>query len=953
MAGEKHSDDVFIKLEIVGTPTLIGKQISHSQSVSASPIEVTNKSANEATRFLSGQGEVNETIQLDVIFSNDAGFIALRDSLGSGTVETLHVVKDGFDDDIITGQVVSFNETSPDSDKVSASFSIKVAQDSSLTPLPCGKTFPGDGTFPVDYTNWSLQTSDDNDILLAVAGSRKTPVWVAGGASAYGVRSSDNGLTWTRILPRWLNSGGSIASENIQVIATDDDGIWMVAFNLGRAAKSVDDGVTWTALPRGLGGASPTTRNYNKIMSVGNNTWLAISNNELTRSIDNGSNWSIIVPQFNTSPIMVYAETDGKGTVIINGGANNFSRSTDFGATWSKISTPVISGKSVRDLAVTKFGKWFAQEGDLIGTDLLIESLSGGASWIQGANTAQIDLSVAFTNFNNTSLAMASDERFIYSEDDGQTWTDETASLPSKGAIGQSFDMDIGFANVTIIVADGQWIARSPGSGIPTANFTFVENNRSVQFTDTSSDADGTIVSWLWDFGDGTTQSTEQNPNHLYFSDATFNVILTVTDNDSKTGQVTIPVPAAINNLPIANFTQVVNGLQVTFTDASSDSDGTIVSWEWDFGDTATSTVQNPVHVYAGAGTFPVTLKVTDNEGGFDSVTINANPVNIVGPTADFTQVIVAGPDEMTYQFTDTSIPGSAAINAWNWDFNEVLGFSSLQNPQFTFLNAGIHNMSLEVTDANLLTDTKNLALNVGNPPTANWSQVATGLSVVFTDLSTPGNDNIQNPIVTWAWDFGDTNTSSVQNPTHVYASANTYSVSLTVTDSLGRQDTLANNVTVSSASVAGSVIYAGAGYNTVKPDFDLSGTANALEGFMTIGTNLKTSGNEADYSSVLTTMTAGKRYVVSADLVTTVPIEITASPDTIPLVDMYWYNSSGGSPIMFRRFDPNTGDLTDETGTVVFDSIFTPPADGIYYVGIMGSNDTETGDFIDGLAVT
>jgi serine protease len=79
--------------------------------------------------------------------------------------------------------------------------------------------------------------------------------------------------------------------------------------------------------------------------------------------------------------------------------------------------------------------------------------------------------------------------------------------------------------------------------------------------------------------------------------------------------------PIGGNIPPTADFTFAANLLQVTFTDQSTDPDGVIVSWNWDFGDGGTSTVQNPIHNYTANGTYNVTLTVTDNEGAVDSVT--------------------------------------------------------------------------------------------------------------------------------------------------------------------------------------------------------------------------------------------------------------------------------------------------------------------------------------------
>ena len=72
-------------------------------------------------------------------------------------------------------------------------------------------------------------------------------------------------------------------------------------------------------------------------------------------------------------------------------------------------------------------------------------------------------------------------------------------------------------------------------------------------------------------------------------------------------------VGRAANTDPVANWTPSIAGLDVDFTDASTDADGAVAGWAWDFGDGNTSTLQNPSHTYAGAGTYSVTLTVLDN----------------------------------------------------------------------------------------------------------------------------------------------------------------------------------------------------------------------------------------------------------------------------------------------------------------------------------------------------
>jgi PKD repeat protein len=158
----------------------------------------------------------------------------------------------------------------------------------------------------------------------------------------------------------------------------------------------------------------------------------------------------------------------------------------------------------------------------------------------------------------------------------------------------------------------------------PTAAFTPPSciANQPCQFTDGSSDSDGNVVAWTWEFGDGGT-ANDRNPAHTYATAGTYNVKLTVRDDDGATNTVTNSV--TVNGPPTAAFTNAAcsAGVPCQFTDASTD-DGSIVAWNWDFGDfSPPSNEQNPTHIYiVGAGfTYQVALTVTDNQGLTSSVT--------------------------------------------------------------------------------------------------------------------------------------------------------------------------------------------------------------------------------------------------------------------------------------------------------------------------------------------
>jgi PKD repeat protein len=161
----------------------------------------------------------------------------------------------------------------------------------------------------------------------------------------------------------------------------------------------------------------------------------------------------------------------------------------------------------------------------------------------------------------------------------------------------------------------------------PTANFSFTpaepKIDEEISFKDESTDPDGAtdIVSWEWDFGDGT-KTTEQNPRKRYSQKKIYDVKLTVRDKAGLSNSVTKKVPVGITP-PKADFTFAPAapevGDEVQFTDKSTD-DGQIVSWRWDFGDGTTSTEQNPKKKYLQAGTFKVKLTVKDNDNAENTV---------------------------------------------------------------------------------------------------------------------------------------------------------------------------------------------------------------------------------------------------------------------------------------------------------------------------------------------
>lgn len=169
-----------------------------------------------------------------------------------------------------------------------------------------------------------------------------------------------------------------------------------------------------------------------------------------------------------------------------------------------------------------------------------------------------------------------------------------------------------------------KWPPGPPDPGRPTAAFAAnctTQNTTCTFDGSASSDPDGTIASWAWEFGDGATGSGKTT-SHTYPRSGTFSVRLTVTDNDGKTAVASKTVQVGPNQAPSAAFTNQCFGfVHLCSFDGrgSADPDGSISAWAWDFGDGATGSGDQVAHNYGRAGTFSVTLTVTDDRGGTGS----------------------------------------------------------------------------------------------------------------------------------------------------------------------------------------------------------------------------------------------------------------------------------------------------------------------------------------------
>jgi PKD repeat protein len=279
------------------------------------------------------------------------------------------------------------------------------------------------------------------------------------------------------------------------------------------------------------------------------------------------------------------------------------------------------------------------------------------------------------------------------------------------------------------------------------------------------------------------------------------------------------------NTPPSASFTFTTSGLTASFTDTSTDSGGSVTAWSWSFGDGTTSATRHPTKTWASAGTWTVSLTVTDNLGATHSasrsVTVTSGPqalangvpvTNLSGTTGTgrfFTLAVPAGATNLRFATSggsgdaDLYVRFGAAPTATIYDCRSESGTNTESCPIATAQAGTYHVLVHAYATYSGLSLTGSYTTGPANvAPSAGFNFTTSGLTATFTDTSTDSDGTI----ASWSWSFGDGTTSTARHPVKTYATAGTRTVTLTVTDNGGRTGTTSRSVTVT----AGCTSYSG-----------------------------------------------------------------------------------------------------------------------------------------------
>ncbi len=333
-----------------------------------------------------------------------------------------------------------------------------------------------------------------------------------------------------------------------------------------------------------------------------------------------------------------------------------------------------------------------------------------------------------------------------------------------------------------------------PPTAAASASANTICAGQSINFTNSSS---ANATDFIWDFGDGSPLVFSGAPviTRVFPTAGNFNVTLTAAvggPGSPCADMVTIPItvlPAPVADIGY-DIGEDCDALEVDFSDQST---GTIISWDWDFGNGNTSGLQNPgPENYTAVGSYNVLLTVESPNGCLNSatqvVTVHESPV------ADFLVQDVCVNSAGSFTDLSSSMAGDP-ITSWSWNFGDG-NTSTNQNPTHAYAAFGTYNVTLEVATANC-SDILTMPVNVEPAPASSFTLApTTGCGPLEVDFA-----NTSTGAVTYTWLFGDGGGSGDENPTHTFVNFGSvdsvYTVRLIARTAFGCTDTSSAQVTV------------------------------------------------------------------------------------------------------------------------------------------------------------
>lgn len=340
---------------------------------------------------------------------------------------------------------------------------------------------------------------------------------------------------------------------------------------------------------------------------------------------------------------------------------------------------------------------------------------------------------------------------------------------------------------VAQIAADDVAIVTGPnGEEIRNFNLKFC-GSETATFVNESFDRNF-IDSVRWEFSEGIVNADDFNASVQFPGQGTYEGKLFINEDDPSCGD---SINIFVEILPdlqagfLQRFDSCVIG-PVTFTDTSfSEIDG-IISWQWDFDDSETSTQQNPVHQYDNSGNYDISLRVTDVNGCTDEETVSIN-YSPAPQSISISESSGGGCNPTPIIFTNNSMPIGDDYNIL-WNFGDG-NTSNEISPTHIYESPGIYTVSLSIESPSgcEVAESYNDLITILAAPTANFSLSPEELT--STNPTVQVRDNSQNAN-TFLYNFNEQGTSTEQNPTFTFNTTGLQPITQIVTAPSGCQDT-------------------------------------------------------------------------------------------------------------------------------------------------------------------
>ena len=418
-----------------------------------------------------------------------------------------------------------------------------------------------------------------------------------------------------------------------------------------------------------------------------------------------------------------------------------------------------------------------------------------------------------------------------------------------------------------------------------------------------SSDADGTVVAWAWDFGDGHQGSGATAP-HTYALPGNYVVTLVVTDDLGATGETSRVVTIAGPNLPpVAVQSEAADRTAprtLAFNGAgSTDDDGYVNAWRWDFGDGSSGSGAEVTHTFAGDGVYEVRLTVTDDRGAQGQ---SVASVIVLTPNAPPVASFVAAASGLTATFDASASSDADGTDGLPVEYAWTFGDGATGNgvaPRHTYPVGGEYQVTLLVTDADGAQDEVMHTVGVGDSanvaPTAAVDATTTLLEVA---LDGTGSVDVDGTIVYYEWNLGDEAVAQGAQPVHVYSAPGTYLVELIVTDDDGAVDRFTRQVRIT-ADPEATTTTSTTTTTTVPPTTSTTSTTLAPTTSTTSTTVAPTSTTVAPTTTSTTTTSTSttSTSTTSTSTTSTSTTSTSTTSTTTPSIAMTTTSALGNEP--------------------------------------------------------